>query len=316
MSVGNLTPRVESRQTHRLEFNSVNPVPAVGMSAIRMRISLQLDLRQYDVDLDLGRSIAIPLRFDDDQPNLFDVPLASAQEVAIGEFVGSTKRGGDCNVMKWSIIPHCHGTHTESVSHIINDEVPVSDCAGGGLGVAILVTVKPIALGNAVGEAYACGKPEDLVISVDHVRAAMAAIASSGAVAIVIRTEPNNLEKQTAKYAREPIPPYFTSEAMGMIADSGIRHLLVDVPSIDRIFDGGVLANHHRFWNITLGSKQLGPPVRMTVPLPNLFTCLTLWQMASTFSIYKFLMWASTRLLHAPCCGPCEKRQRYERVAV
>jgi arylformamidase len=29
----------------------------------------------------------------------------------------------------------------------------------------------------------------------------------------------------------------------------GVRHLLVDLPSVDREEDGGVLAAHHAFWD-------------------------------------------------------------------
>ena len=40
----------------------------------------------------------------------------------------------------------------------------------------------------------------------------------------------------------EYIPPYFTAEAMEYIVECGFKHLLVDMPSIDRIFDDGKLA--------------------------------------------------------------------------
>ena len=45
---------------------------------------------------------------------------------------------------------------------------------------------------------------------------------------------------------------------MQWIAESGIKHLLVDLPSIDRMHDDGKLSNHHMFWNVEPGSNKLG----------------------------------------------------------
>jgi len=30
----------------------------------------------------------------------------------------------------------------------------------------------------------------------------------------------------------------------------GVKHLLVDIPSVDKEIDGGTLAFHHAFWNV------------------------------------------------------------------
>ena len=44
-------------------------------------------------------------------------------------------------------------------------------------------------------------------------------------------------------------PPFFTIEAMQYIRDIGVKHLLVDLPSVDRLFDDGHLSCHNIFWN-------------------------------------------------------------------
>ena len=36
--------------------------------------------------------------------------------------------------------------------------------------------------------------------------------------------------------------------------DSGVHHLLVDLPSVDRLFDEGKLNNHHHFWGFERGA--------------------------------------------------------------
>ena len=52
--------------------------------------------------------------------------------------------------------------------------------------------------------------------------------------------------------------PYLTCEAMTLIGDSACRHLLVDLPSVDRRNDDGLLVNHHQFWNVDVdgGAQQ------------------------------------------------------------
>ena len=42
--------------------------------------------------------------------------------------------------------------------------------------------------------------------------------------------------------------PFFTVEAMEYIVSLGVKHLLVDIPSVDRLFDDGILSAHNIFW--------------------------------------------------------------------
>jgi len=44
-------------------------------------------------------------------------------------------------------------------------------------------------------------------------------------------------------------PPFFTIEAMKYVRGLGVKHLLVDTPSVDRLFDDGILSCHNIFWN-------------------------------------------------------------------
>ncbi len=39
--------------------------------------------------------------------------------------------------------------------------------------------------------------------------------------------------------------------------ESGISHLLVDIPSVDRTFDEGKLWAHHIFWKVKQGSHDV-----------------------------------------------------------
>lgn len=52
--------------------------------------------------------------------------------------------------------------------------------------------------------------------------------------------------------------PFFSTEAINYISEKGVKHLLVDTPSIDRAFDEGKLSNHRIFWNVAPESRAIG----------------------------------------------------------
>jgi arylformamidase len=64
---------------------------------------------------------------------------------------------------------------------------------------------------------------------------------------LVVRTKPNDRSKLTRVYSNTNFA-YFTPEALAFLAEKNIRHLLTDLPSVDREEDGGKLAAHHAFW--------------------------------------------------------------------
>ena len=41
---------------------------------------------------------------------------------------------------------------------------------------------------------------------------------------------------------------FFSIDAMRYLVDLGVEHLLVDIPSVDRLFDEGCLSAHNTFW--------------------------------------------------------------------
>jgi hypothetical protein len=116
------------------------------------------------------------------------------------------------------------------------------------------------------------GQGGDEVISIGSLKNAgvQSSAPAGGAVALIIRTLPNDGSKQTRQYGENNIPPYFTDEAMRFIVASGFKHLLVDLPSIDRLFDEGKLGNHRIFWNVRPGSFELNPESRITSTITEL----------------------------------------------
>jgi arylformamidase len=217
-----------------------------------MIISINNGGRTFEID-DRPVDISIPLRFNGEQPNAYGVEKATSKACEAGDLVGDTRHGGSCNFEQYTLIPHCNGTHTECVGHITNERISVRDCLQDVFIPAALISVTPE---NA--------EDNDLVISKDLIEKGWLAIGNQRSKikdqksnsALIIRTLPNDDSKLTCAYL-DDVPPYFTTEAMEYIVGLGIKHLLVDMPSIDRIYDEGKLANHRIFWNVEPGSFAL-----------------------------------------------------------
>jgi len=229
-----------------------------------MQVTIDHHGTKYALSLDQAKSIAIKLDFEGPQPNHFGTDKASTSVLKLGGFTGDTKQGGSCNVDTLNMIPHCNGTHTETVSDIVNEDIWIGHAAMEVLTVATLVTVKPISAKSIIGKAGAeTYRPAlaatDLVVTRTMLEKAVSKfeLSKTKPPALVIRTLPNTAEKCSRAYTAENSPPFFTVEAIQFINDIGIRHLLVDFPSVDRMYDDGLLTNHHIFWNVKEGTHEL-----------------------------------------------------------
>jgi hypothetical protein len=49
---------------------------------------------------------------------------------------------------------------------------------------------------------------------------------------------------------------------MEFIVRREVKHLLVDLPSIDRLFDEGKLSNHRIFWDVSPEAYETSPKTR------------------------------------------------------
>ncbi|MCO7227339.1 cyclase family protein [Pleionea sp. CnH1-48] len=221
-----------------------------------MKLQLELNQQRYQIRWDQAQSLSIPLAFNGEQPNHFGVPPATAKTLEAVGFVGDTSRGGSCNVRTLELIPHCNGTHTESVSHIVNDDVMVGDLATE-LMPATLITVTP-QVASSIDESYQPPlQDNDLTISRAMLEQVLATTSSSWQKALIVRTLPNPTEKQSWVYNSDREPPFFTNDALLYLLERGVEHLLVDFPSIDKMYDDGKLSNHHHFWQVAAETHAL-----------------------------------------------------------
>ncbi|NNE99656.1 MAG: cyclase family protein [Pyrinomonadaceae bacterium] len=219
-----------------------------------MAISIQIEDKSYRVEPDSALDISIPLRFNGDQPNAYDVEKATSKPVEAGELVGDTRLGGSVNFEQYKFIPHCNGTHTECIGHITNDRISIRECLMDAFIPATLISLIPVGFAESEDNYSPEFGDQDKLITRDSIEHLVPEIQYDEA--LIIRTLPNNVSKLNQQYG-EYIPPFFSNEAMELIIDLGVKHMLVDLPSIDRIFDGGALTNHRRFWNVEDGKFEI-----------------------------------------------------------
>ncbi|HET7675994.1 MAG TPA: cyclase family protein [Gammaproteobacteria bacterium] len=206
-------------------------------------LTLDIGGRRYRADSAAGRSLAIRLDFGGAQPNFFGAAAAEAQTYTAGTFTGDTHRGGSCNVATYRLTPHCNGTHTECIGHVVDGGMTLAEAQVPPFMPATLVSI-------AVDEGQAISRDalEDVLPE---------SPARQFHYALIVRTLPNSAEKRQRAYTGESPPAWFSVDAMRLIRKAGIEHLLVDLPSLDAMDDAALTA-HRIFWGLPMQSRRLG----------------------------------------------------------
>lgn len=187
----------------------------------------------YKVNLAQPIDISLPLQAGKENVNAFHLPPMKIEPFRMGNFVGSVREGGPCNVNNIFFNPHGNGTHTESVGHISTNNYPIYKCLEQFFFIAEVVSITPERRGT------------DSVITMSSLKEKLG---SKIPEALIIRTRPNVLDKRTMQYSGTN-PTYLDHIAAKFLAEIGVKHLLLDLPSVDKEEDGGKLSAHHQFWN-------------------------------------------------------------------
>ncbi|MFE3872692.1 cyclase family protein [Flavobacterium sp. ZS1P70] len=200
-----------------------------------MLATIQHKNQTIEVDLLKPIDISIPLTNTDENPIAWYINKPEIEPVVFGEWTGSVQQGASTNFNNIFFNPHGHGTHTECLGHITREFYSINQSLKQFFFLAELVSVQPELKG------------EDLVITKIQIE-----IGLNGKTpeAIVIRTLPNTNDKLSKKYSNTN-PPYLEEEAARFIRESGTKHLLIDLPSVDKEHDEGKLLAHKAFWNVT-----------------------------------------------------------------
>ncbi|GAA4841070.1 cyclase family protein [Algivirga pacifica] len=218
-----------------------------------MEIIVKLHQNQYSINLQNPIPISIPLHFNDQQPNTYGVPKASSSPYRGEGWVGDVREGSGCNFEHYELIPHCNGTHTECIGHITYDRLSVNNLLKDSFIPATLISVQAVESSKTQDSYLPQLTPDDVVVTASVLQSALTSIDEDFIQALIIRTFPNGDFKKSSDYT-SALPPFFTIEAMEYIKTIGVKHLLIDLPSVDRTYDEGRLSTHHIFWDIPQGS--------------------------------------------------------------
>ncbi|WP_035668561.1 cyclase family protein [Flavobacterium sp. 83] len=196
---------------------------------------------EFKVDLSKPIDISIPLTNTAENPIAWYIEKPVIEPVVFGDWIGKVSEGkSSTNFNNIFFNPHGHGTHTECLGHITREFYSINQSLKQFFFFAELVSVVPELLG------------EDLVITMDSISTALDVTLKLGVPkeALIIRTLPNFKLKKSLKYSHTN-PPYLDEAAARFIRESGIQHLLIDLPSVDKEKDDGKLLAHKAFWNVT-----------------------------------------------------------------
>jgi arylformamidase len=197
-----------------------------------MLVHLDIGGNAYQANLAHPLDIALPLNPEGEGPIAFYAPAFRAEAVRAGTFIGDTGQGGVVNFKNVFINPHGNGTHTECVGHISKEPFSITHCLRTFHFPARLVTVLPQRMDNG-----------DRVITEAQIADAL----HPALPALILRTQPNGEDKCVRQWSGTN-PPYLDAGAARMIAEAGVDHLLLDLPSVDREEDEGRLSAHRAFW--------------------------------------------------------------------
>jgi len=192
-------------------------------------------INNLQIDLSKPLDISIPLSNNDKNPIAWYQSTPIIEPVKNGDWIGKVSEGkSSTNFNNIFFNPHGHGTHTECLGHITNDFYSINQSLTQFFFMAELISVEPEI------------QNDDLVITKSQIKNALN---GNSPEAIIIRTLPNNSDKVSKKYSHTN-PPYLSEEAAIYIRESGIQHLLIDLPSVDKEHDEGKLLAHKAFWNV------------------------------------------------------------------
>ena len=205
-----------------------------------MKAKITHDQKTYIIDLSKPLDISLSLRGDDHNPVAWYLGAPKITPVRDGNFIGKVSEGASTNFNNIQFNPHAHGTHTECVGHITREFHSIHDSLKTFFFTTRLISIEPEKRGG------------DMVITEDQIKLKFS---PGDADAIVIRTLPNYIDKRSKKYSHTNWP-YLEESTAKYLKECGVKHLLLDLPSVDREKDEGKLLAHKAFWDYPKNTRM------------------------------------------------------------
>jgi arylformamidase len=204
-------------------------------------------------DFTAAVSLARTLDFNGPQPQHFGAPRASSTALHAGSFEGSVATGASCNCHSITLIPHCNGTHTESVGHLTTDARDTHEVVPPEPMPALLLTVTATRATQTDEDSTPTPQPEDQLITCAALLAGWHEWDEFRPRALLLRTNADiNIDN----------PPFLTRQLAQELVARGVEHLVVDLPSVDRAADEGKLTTHRIFFGLPVSSVRARDALR------------------------------------------------------
>jgi len=211
-----------------------------------LNTTIQVENKVYNIDLSKPLDISMTLRASEKNVTAWYI------EEPKKEALLSVANGESTNFNTFTFNPHAHGTHTECVGHITEKAYSINKCLKQFFFTAELITVAPEKEG------------EDMMVSKKQIQLFLKQKTPD---ALVIRTMPNTSDKKSRQYSHTNWP-YLKEDAVQFMRERGIKHLLIDQPSVDKEKDNGELLAHKAFWNVN-GDIRMDCTITELIYVPN-----------------------------------------------
>lgn len=198
-----------------------------------MKVSVFHNGQSLKADLSDGMDLSIAVAVGENTVNAYYAHPVSMEPYKAGDWVGEVAQGGSVNYRNIFFNPHGNCTHTECVGHIDETIHSVNEHFKQFHMVSQLISLTPSEIENG-----------DHVITREQLELNL----NDSTDGVIIRTMPNSIAKKSKNYSGQN-PAYLHHEAIEFLVERGCKHLVLDLPSIDRESDEGKLLGHKAFWN-------------------------------------------------------------------
>ena len=217
-----------------------------------MKAIIEYNSRKIEVNISDPIDISIPIDTSKQNVNAWYVDDPKIFPEELDNEIIKVSEGAVVNFNNIHFNPHSHVTHTECVGHITEEVHSVNKNLKYFIFLAEVVTIAPLFHNG------------DFLIGVKQLKNALR---NKKRDAIVIRTLPNLEEKKSMQYSNTN-PTYLSEKAAIYLKEKGIKHLLIDLPSVDKEKDDGQLLSHNAFWN-TSGKLRMDATITEFIYVPN-----------------------------------------------